>query len=265
MKDITNKIIWITGASSGIGEALAIEFSKHNTSLILSARREEELHRVASLCSVNEAQIMILPINLEDHNDFEEKVNLVIHRFGKIDILFNIGGVSTRAFVKDTSMEVEKRIMNINYFGAIGLTKAVLPHMFLNNSGHIVVMSSIMGKLGSKKRSAYAASKHALHGYFDSLRAELDNLNIKVTIICPGYIKTQISMNALTGDGTEYKKMDTNQEKGMLPGVLAKKIVKAVQKERREVWIGGKEVLAIYIKRFFPGLLAKILSREEPK
>jgi short-subunit dehydrogenase len=150
----------------------------------------------------------------------------------------------------------------VNYFGTIGLTKEVLPEMIKKQNGHIVVISSVMGKIGTPLRSAYAGSKHALHGFFDSLRAELFSKNIDVTLICPGYIKTNVSKNALTGDGSKFDKMDDATGKGLEPGVLAQKILRVVSRKQEEAVIGGfKETAAIYLKRFFPGLLSRIVRK----
>ncbi len=265
MKTFDNKVVWITGASSGIGEMLVYELAKHNLKLVLSSNEEEELIRVKANCTLPEESIMLLPFDLTEHDYVESVFNEIIKRFGTIDLLINNGGISSRAFAHETLMSTYKKIMNINYFGTVAVTKAVLPLMIKNKSGHIVVMSSAAGKIGTPMRSAYCASKHALQGYFDSLRAEVYNHNIKVTIICPGYIRTNISLNAITADGKSFNKMDENQAQGMLPEVLARKILKAVLKEKEEIWVGGKEILGLYIKRFFPRLISKITRKQAPK
>jgi len=265
MKSFKDKVVWITGASSGIGERLVYELAKRKAKLIISSNQEEELERVKKNCKLSEQDILVLPWDLTAHDSIDEKTKIVLNKFNTIDLLMNNGGISSRAFVKDTSLSTYKKLMDINFFGAVAITKSVLPVMIKNKSGHIVVMSSATGKIGTPKRSSYAASKHALHGFFDSLRAEVYNDNINITLICPGYIKTNISFNALTGDGNIYNKMDKNQEKGMLPEVLAKKILKAVENEKEEIWVGGKEILGVYIKRIFPRLLSKIIRKQIPK
>ncbi len=256
----TNKIVWITGASSGAGEALAYAFADAGAKLILSARRREELERVKSNCKSDEVQI--LPLDLEKHDELPQKAQKALNMFGKIDILFNNGGISQRSYAKDTVIEVDKRLMNINYFGAVILTKAVLPSMIARKSGHIAVMSSLTGKFGTPLRSAYAASKHALHGFFDSLRAEVHEDNIKVTIICSGYIRTNIAVNAFVGDGSAQNSNDPGIENGMLPEVFAQKSLKAISKHKNELTLGGKEKLGVYIKRFAPNLFAKIILKQ---
>lgn len=261
MKTFDGKVVWITGANAGIGEAIAKAFARYNVKLVLSARRETELERVKKECGLPQNAVMVLPLDLLEHDTMPEKVQKVIERFQRIDILVNNGGVSSRFYIKDTPLHVDKQLMNINYFGTVSLTKAVLPQMVKQKSGHIITISSVAGKTGTQMRSAYAASKHALHGFFDSLRAEHYPDNIKVTMACPGYIRTHISLNALNKNGQKYNKMDTNQAGGMHPEVLADKLLKAVAKGKEEVYIGGKEIMGIYLKRFAPAILSRILRK----
>ena len=258
--DFKNKVVWITGASSGIGEALVYAFDKRGSKIIISARRETELERVKNSCK-NPQNIIIETIDLEDHNSLNQKAKLVLEKVDKIDILINNGGISQRSLAKDTILNIDKKIMNINYFGTVALTKSVLPNMLKNKNGHIVVISSISGKIGVPLRSAYAASKHALHGFFDTLRAESWKENINVSIICPGFIRTNVSMNALTADGTAQNTMDDATNKGIEPAVLAEKIINAIDKNKEEIVIAGKEGLGIYLKRFLPGVLSNIMKK----
>ncbi|NOR27434.1 MAG: SDR family oxidoreductase [Lutibacter sp.] len=259
--NFTHKIIWITGASSGIGKSLAIELSKQNTKLILSSRNETELEKVKSQCK-NSSNVKILTLDLEDYNSLQAKTFEALKLFDGIDVLFNNGGISQRSLAKNTTIEVDKRIMDINYLGTIALTKALLPHFIDKNSGHFVVTTSIVGKIGTPLRSSYSASKHALHGFFDSLRAEVYQNNIKVTLACPGFVQTNVSVNALTGDGTPQQKMDTSTQNGLTSETFAKLLLKAVKKEKQEVYIGGfKEKLGVFTKRFFPKLLSIMIRK----
>jgi dehydrogenase/reductase SDR family protein 7B len=256
-----NKIVWITGASSGIGKHLAIELSNQNAKLILSSRNKEALEQVKLLCKYP-TDVQLLPIDLEDYNNFEPKVKQAISCFGRIDILVNNGGVSQRALAQDTDITVDKRIMDINYLGTVALTKTLLPHFIKNKSGHFVVTTSIVGKIGTPLRSGYAASKHALHGFFDSLRAEIYKENIYVTLICPGFVQTNVSINALTANGTANQTMDKATQNGIDPKYFAKLMVKAIHKKKQEVYIAGfKEKLGVYTKRFFPWLLSKMIQK----
>ncbi len=257
----SDKIIWITGASSGIGKALAVELSNQNASIILSSRKKEDLLLVKNACK-NPDAIKIITLDLEKHATLQAKANEAIAAFGKVDILINNGGISQRSFAKDTTIEVDKRIMDINYLGTVALTKAILPHFIKNKSGHFVTTSSIVGKIGTPLRSSYAASKHALHGYFDSLRAEIYNNNIAVTLICPGFVNTNISKNALTGNGTPQQKMDAATKNGIQPNRFAKLMVKSIQQRKEEVYISGaKEKLGVYVKRFFPKIFSVLIRK----
>lgn len=256
-----HKIIWITGASSGIGKSLALELSKQQTKLILSSRNEKELNEVKDACEQPE-NVKVLPLDLENYMSLSTKVAEALTLFGGVDMLFNNGGISQRSLAKDTSIEVDKRLMAINYLGTVALTKALLPHFIEKNSGHFVVITSIVGKIGTPLRSSYAASKHALHGFYDSLRAEVYQINIKVTIACPGFVQTNVSLNALTADGTQQNKMDAATKNGLTPEAFTKKLLKAVRQEKQEVYIGGfKEKLAVYAKRFLPKLLSKMIRK----
>jgi short-subunit dehydrogenase len=257
MKD---KIIWITGASSGIGEALTYEFNKLGAKLIISSRNRDELFRVKSNC-INQIDVHVLSLDLEDNASLPAKTTDAVKIFGKIDILINSGGISQRSLALKTDLATEKRFMDINFWGTVILSKAVLPQMLAQGNGSIIAISSLVGKFGTRYRSSYAASKHALHGYFDSLRIEIDNPNIHIMLACPGFIKTNVTINALTADGSAQGTMDDAQENGMLATDFAKQLIKDIKAKKEEVYIGGKEVKGILIKRFFPKLFAKIIKK----
>jgi short-subunit dehydrogenase len=262
MAKLGNKVIWITGASSGIGEALVYELAKKKTRLILSARRKEELERVKGNCQRDaQANIRILPLDLSQSPTLRLSTEAALQIFGSIDIVIHNGGISQRSLVKDTSLEVDKRIMDVNFFGAVAITKFIIPHFLKKRGGYFVVVSSLTGKFGTPYRSGYAASKHALHGFFDAVRAEHYKDNVKVSMICPGFVHTPITYAALTGDGTPLNKMDEAQYKGMPPNECAKRIVSAMESEKEEVYIGGKEVWAVYLKRFVPGIFSRVIRK----
>lgn len=260
----SDAVIWITGASSGIGEAVAIELARYpSVRLILSARRSDELRRVATQTGLPEANVMVLPMDMSDTDRLPSFVDAVYQRFGRIDYVFQNAGITQRSAVADTDFSVYQRIMDINFFGVVALTKAVLPTMLARGQGHFVVTSSVAGKLGTKQRSGYCASKHALHGFFDALRAETHADGLRVTLVCPGYIRTPISTNALDANGQKHGRMDENQEKGMSASEFAKQLLRAVSQQKEEVYIGGKETYGIYLKRFLPGLLSRILRNRQ--
>ncbi len=260
MSTLSKKVIWITGASSGIGEALVYQLAKKNTRLILSARRKEELERVKGNCPFDtQASIRILPLDLTETSTLKLCAEAAIQFFGDVDILINNGGVSQRSLVNETPLEVDRMLMNVNYFGAIALTKYLLPHFVARKSGHYVNVSSITGKFGTAYRSGYAASKHALHGFFDAVRAEHYNDNIKVTMICPGFIRT--NLQALTHDGSLLKKNEPTQFSRKSADWCARKIINAIEKKKEEVYLGGTEVWGVYLKRFFPKLFSKLIRK----
>lgn len=256
------KRVWVTGASSGIGEALAYELAERGAHLILSARNEAALQRVAAEASRRGAtDILIQPLDLARHDSLPGVVEQVLKRVGKVDIIIHCGGISQRSLAAETSLEVDKRLMDVNYFGTVALTKALLPSMLMHQLGHIVVVSSLTGKFGTPLRSGYAASKHALHGFFDSLRAELAHTPIRITIACPGFVRTQVSVNALTGSGQPQGSMDEATANGISAEKAARKILRATEHGKEEIWFGGKEVLGVYLKRFFPAYFSKVVAR----
>lgn len=264
MSFYNNKVVWITGGSSGIGEAMTKQLNASGAKVIISARRIEELNRVKNACKFPE-NVECVILDVTDVQAVNQVAINLLEKYNKIDISILNAGVSQRSLAADTLLSVDRRIMNINYFGAISVAKALLPNMLQHQLGHFVAISSLSGKFGVPLRTAYSASKHALHGFFDALRAEVFEHNIKVTLICPGFIKTNISVNALVGQGQKHGIMDENQNKGLTPEQAAKKILSAVEKGKREVAFGGTEAIAVYLKRFFPGILARILRNNRTK
>lgn len=255
-----NTVVWITGASSGIGEALAYNYSAKGAKLIISARNRDELFRVKMACK-NPALVHVLSFDLENTEMLPQKAADAIRIFGRIDLLINSGGISQRSLAIDTSLATEERLMRINFWGTVALSKAVLPTMIAQGGGHIICISSLVGKFGTRLRSAYSASKHALHGYFDSLRSEVYDKNVHITIACPGYIKTNVTINALTADGTPQGSMDEAQANGMSPEACAAEIVKAIEQKKEEVYIGGKEVKGVLFKRLLPARFSKYIRQ----
>jgi short-subunit dehydrogenase len=256
-----NKVVWITGASSGIGEAVVKELSKQGASIIISSRNIQKLKEVKSQC-VYPDKVKVLKVDLDDYLVLDKVVQRALTLFGNIDILINNGGISQRSLAVDTGIAIDTKIFSTNYFGTVALSKALLPYFVENNKGHFVVVTSVVGKIGTPLRSSYAASKHALHGFFDSLRAEVHKDNITITLICPGFVNTNISMNALTEDGSPQNTLDKATEKGLSAEYFAQKMLKAISSKKQEVVIGGKlEVLAVYTKRFFPGILSRMIRK----
>ena len=262
MSTKVNKVAWITGASSGIGEALTYELNGKGYKLVFSSRKLKDLQQVKENCP-NNINIAVLPLDLVDFKLMPEKVKEAISFYGSIDILINNAGISQRSLIMETDLEVYKKLMDVNYMGTIALTKAILPYFVSQKSGQFVTVTSLMGKFGSPYRSGYCGSKHALHGFFDVLRMEHENDNIKVTLVCPGFVNTNVAINALTADGSPQTDNDMATKNGLSPHDFAKKMVKGIEKEKFEVYIGRKEVMGIYVKRFFPKLLHRLVLRSK--
>lgn len=256
-----NKVVWITGASSGIGEALAYEFAQQGARLVLSARRADVLEQVKAKCK-NPSQHVVLPMDMTDSSRFADLVLQVESHVGAVDILINNAGVSQRALVKDTILSVDRALMEVDYFGPVALTKTLLPYMLARNSGRLVAVSSIAGLVATPYRSSYAAAKHALRAFYDSMRAEIHDSGVRVSVVYPGFVKTAISLSALVGDGSTQNKMDDAQDAGMSAEEFAKQTVKALAKGQDHIVIGGvKEKLAVYVDRLSPDLRHWLMRR----
>lgn len=264
MGKFNNKIVWITGASSGIGEALAVAFAAEGAKLILSARREDELKRVASKTGLSDDKVLVLPMDVSETANAVSKYQAAIAKFGKVDVLVNNAGLSHWSKINDTGMDVIERIMSTNFLGGVALTKAVLPDMLNQKAGQIVVISSVLGKIVTHKQAAYNASKHALHGFYDTLRAEYGKNGIKVLLVCPGFVNTNVAVNSLNRDGKPIGKNNKMIENGLAPDFVAQKIVSAVHNECEEIIIAGmQERIGVWMKRFFPAIFSKFISNSK--
>lgn len=265
MDIIKNKVVWITGASSGIGEALAYAFAREEVVLVLSARREAELERVKQHCS-KASLITILPLDLEMETDLPGKVKWVTENVGSIDILVSCAGISQRSLAVDTDIEVYRKIMEVNYYGTIQLSLALLPYFIKKNNGQYVVMSSVSGKVGLPMRTAYSAAKHALEGFFSALRSETWRSKIKILVVRAGAVKTNIAFNAITGNGTAFRKKDPIIEHGVSADVCAKAIVRAVISGKKELMVGSaKEKMLFVINRFLPAVVFSFVKKLSDK
>lgn len=264
MNFFKDKVIWITGASSGIGEALAMALAKLDARLILSARDEARLNDVAQKLNLPELDVLVLPFDLKNTSNASGLAAQVINKFGRIDILINNGGLSQRNAAIDTNETIERELMEVNYFSAVNLTKAVVPYMKRQKQGQIVVVSSIAGKFGFYLRSTYSAAKHALHGFFESFRLETEMDGIKTLIVCPGKIRTNISFNALAKGGEKHNRLDPSHENAMSAEQCAALIIEGILKGKEELLIGGKELKAVVLKRLFPKLFSIIIRKQNP-
>lgn len=262
-----DQVVWITGASSGIGEALALAFAREGARLVLSARREAELERVARECEKEGASgdnLMILPLDVTETDSLQGATENVLARFGRIDLLINNAGISQRSLCRETDLSVYQKLMDVDVMGQIALTKAALPHMLDRGQGHIAVTSSVAGKVGVRLRTGYCAAKHAVMGFFDALRAEVEDDGIQVTTIVPGFIATPVAENSLTGDGTPFGKADADNAGGMAPDKAAAVILAGLGKGKREIPVGeGKEMTALWLKRLSPELTFRMTKNRK--
>lgn len=256
-----NKWVWITGASSGIGEALAIDLSSRGASLIISARNTKALEEVAKKCI---GKTLIVPLDLSIPEQITLAYQKVKQENIQVDILINNGGMSQRGLVKNTDLAVHRRLLEVNYFGSVQLTALVLPQMLERKKGHIVGVSSIVGQFGFPLRSSYAASKHALKGFLETLYLEENNNGIDVSIVYPGRINTEISRHALDEKGNPSAKMDEGLANGMDVNVCAKKIIRGIEKKKIEIFVGKRELLLLFIRRYTPAIFFKIAKNIKP-
>ncbi|PSQ96284.1 MAG: short chain dehydrogenase [Bacteroidetes bacterium SW_9_63_38] len=255
---VTGRLVWITGASSGIGEALAYDLSRRGARLVLSSRRGDALCDVRERC-VRPEEHVVQTLDLAEPESLHAAAERVRSEVGPVDVLINNGGISQRGTAADTDMAAVRRIMEVNFFGAVELTKAVLPTMQRRGRGHIAVVSSVVGKFSTPLRTSYAASKHALHGWYDGLRAEVHDDNIGITIVCPGFVRTNVGSNALDADGNPLG--ERAQEQGIPAEDCAAVIGDAIEQDRAETYVGGWETIGVYVKRFFPALFRRFIRQ----
>jgi short-subunit dehydrogenase len=260
-KMFIGKVAWITGASSGIGESLVYAFVKRGATVLASSNDLPGLERVKAACADKSPVVHCVPFDLSDTSGIDKIVEQQINTAGRIDFLLNIGGISQRARIDETPLWLDRKIFEINYFGTIALTKAVLPYMIRQQSGHILATSSISGRFGFPLRSAYSASKQALHGFFETLYLENKRFNIKSSVIIPGRVRTSISFHALDAEGKEHGKMDDGLAKGISPALAAEIIIKGIVRNKREILVGRSELLLLHIRRYFPWLFFRIADK----
>lgn len=260
---LRNKVIWITGASGGIGEALARELAADGARLVLSARRQTELQRVRDSLP-NAAQHILLPLDITDHGAVSAAITTIQQQIGGLDWLVNNAGISQRALITDTTLDTERKLFEVDYFAQINLTRQALPLLLADGGGKVVFVSSVAGLIGTQYRGSYSAAKAALHLWANSLRAELFEQGLTVATIFPGFVKTNVSLNALTGDGNALGEMDDAQANAMSAGQFAEKALKALYKNQSYIVIGGlKERLGAWVSRLSPELLYKMIRKSQ--
>jgi short-subunit dehydrogenase len=260
-KTFSGKIAWITGASSGIGEALVYELVSRGATVVISSNDIPGLERVKAGCPDESSKVICFPLDLSETSGINDIAEQLMKTLGRIDFLLNIAGISQRARIDETPLWLDRKIFEINYFGTIALTKAVLPYMISQKSGYIAATSSITGRFGFPLRSAYSASKQALHGFFETLYLENKQNNIRTSVIIPGRVRTNISFHALDSEGKEHGKMDEGLAKGISPEKAAKIIVRGIIRNKREILVGRGELTLLYIRRIWPWLFFRIADK----
>lgn len=262
MGKVDQSVVWITGASSGIGTELALAFARKHCKLILSGRNLQALQTVANQAELlGASQIWVKPFDVTDFSNIPNLGKQIWEETGGVDILINNAGISQRSLTAETELSVDQSIMNINYFAAVAITKSVLSFMIARGRGHIVMMSSVVGYFGYFQRSAYAASKHALHGFTDSLWAENKQHGIRTLLVTPGGVRTNISLHALNGKGEQFGQLDNLQAKGMDPDWVARKVIVAIETNQRELLLAQKERVLVVLRRFFPRIFFWIIPK----
>ncbi len=247
-----NQVVWVTGASSGIGEAMARDFVKRGAKVILTARREDRLNALAA--ELNQSSASPCARDLAKLEGLSEVAQRAIRIFGQIDVLFNNAGASQRGFVIDTPFEIEHKMINLDLLSPIALTKAILPHFAERKSGRILVTSSLMGDLELPGNATYACVKHGINGYFYSLAFELRALNIIVQVLKPGFVRTEVSLNAVTASGERHGKMDSTHENAMSAEDFSRRVFPKIERGETSIVVAGKEGLALPIRHWFPGV-----------
>jgi len=260
-QNFENKVFWVTGASSGIGQELCRQLAAKGARLILSSRREDVLKRVKETLHQADNH-RVLTLDLAKGQNFEQTVAQAYAFYGQLDYLVNNGGISQRSLCLETQEAVDRQIMEVDYFGTIALTKRVAKRMIADGGGTIVSISSVAGKIGSHLRSAYSAAKHALIGFMDCLRAEITDKGVRILVVCPGWIQTDVSRNALTGDMTQFGQMDNEIANGIPVEIFVKKLVKSIQSNKEEVVIAnGLPWFAYQIRRLMPNGYHKLIRK----
>jgi len=262
------KVVWVTGASGGLGEALCFELcrSSQPRGLVLSARRAPELERVRRRCQelLPEVQIATLPLDLAALAELPAKAEAASRAFGRVDVLVNNGGVGFRGLASETGLELDQEVMNVDYFSGVALVKALLPAWLAACSGHVVQISSVQGFFGLPGRTAYSAAKHAAVGFYDSLRAELADTGVLVTVVCPGYVRTGHSLNAVRASSLGYP--EGHSSKGVAPEDMAREVLLATARRKPELLSAAPDAkLARLLRTLWPPLLFWIMQRRARK
>lgn len=259
--ELRDAVVWVTGASDGIGRALVAPLIEHGARVVVTARRPAPLQALVE--EFGAENVAAVPADLMDTDGLAALHDRACLAFGPIDVLVNNAGRSQRATALDTSMEEVRGLMELNFMVPVELTKFAAPGMVKRRRGHIVIVSSVAGYVSTPQRSTYNASKFAVRGWFDALRAELHGTGVGVSVVVPGYIRTGISRAAIGSEQRDGDRPDP-VDSGLPPERCADVIVKAIVHNRAEVHVGGKELAAIHLSRLLPGVVRRIAHKFAP-
>lgn len=264
-QNLADQVVWITGASSGLGEALAKAFAAQDAQVILTARRVEVLEQVRQTLKSPERHLVVAA-DVTNEADVRHAYATVLEQKGRIDYLINNAGLSQRALIQDTTMQTERAIMEMDYFSQVFFTKTVLPTFLSQKSGRIVFVSSVAGLLGTQYRATYSAAKAAIHLWANSLRAEVAEHGVQVSVVFPGFVKTNVSLNALNGEGKPQGHQDSAIENGLDADEFAQIVLAALLEGQEYIVVGGlKEKLGVLVSRLSPKLLYKMIRKTKVK
>lgn len=255
-----NKVIVITGASSGIGKALAIEAAKRGAHIVIAARNAEKLEEVANQIKQFNSQLLCLQTDVSREDDCKTLIAKAIEKFGRIDVLINNAGISMRALFEHTDLSVIKQLMDINFWGMVYCTKYALPEL-LKTKGSVVGVSSIAGYKGLPGRTGYSASKFAMQGFLEALRIENLKKGLHVLIACPGFTASNIRNTALAADGSTQGESPRNEAEMMSAGQVATYILDAVANRKRSLVLTRQGKLTVLLNKLIPGKLDKMVFK----
>lgn len=254
------QVVVITGGSDGIGRALCLEFGKRGYAVVFTGRDQDKINEVADVLKKNNIESLGLKLDAGSDEDNQLLIDKTIEQFGRLDVLICNAGISMRILFRDMELDLFQKIMQVNFMGVVSLVKKALPHL-LETKGSIIGISSINGRRATPARTAYAASKYAMEGFFESLRMEVKHQGIHVMVVCPGFTNTNMRGSALMPDGLAQGKSKLDESKMMTAETVALKVFNGMQKKRRDLVLTGQGKLAVWMNKFFPSFMDKMVFK----
>ena len=258
------KTVIITGASSGIGKALAENFAQQGAKVVLAARNVDKMNQLKASLEKQNQNILAVPTDVSVEAECRQLIDKTVEYFGGIDILINNAGISMRALFEHTEIEVIRKVMDINFWGAVYCTKYALPHL-LKSGGSVVGVSSVAGYKGLPGRTGYSASKFAMHGFLEVLRIENRKKGLHVLIACPGFTASNIRNTALAGNGEQQGESPRDEGKMMTPEAVARHIVRAIQRKKHRLTLTSEGKITVFLNKFFPRFMDRMVYNHMAK